>query len=161
VNLPVDRTKLKDTLARAVAGLHKEVYRRTGGKFGAQVGKTKLMLLTTTGRRSGQPRTTPLNCMTDGDPRGSGGVPLRYLAVASYGGDDRDPQWFKNLQANPEATIQIGADTIPVRATVATPEEKVVLWPKVVAAYKGYDGYQRKTDRPIPVVILTPHAGGA
>jgi deazaflavin-dependent oxidoreductase (nitroreductase family) len=88
--------------------------------------------------------------MTDGD---------RYLAVASYGGDDRDPQWFKNLQANPEATIQVGADTIPVRATVATPEEKEVLWPKVVEAYKGYEGYQRRTDRQIPVVILTPQAG--
>jgi len=150
VNLPLDRTRLKDTIARAVTFLHKEVYRRTGGKVGAKVGKTTMMLLTTTGRSSGQPRTTPLNCITDGN---------RYLAVASYGGDDRDPQWFKNLQANPEATIQIGADTIPVRATVATPEEKVVLWPKVVAAYNGYDGYQRKTDRPIPVVILTPRGG--
>jgi len=151
VNLPLDRTRLKDTLARTITALHTQLYRRTGGKVGAKVGPTTMMLLTTTGRSSGQPRTTPLNCMTDGD---------RYLAVASYGGDDRDPQWFKNLQANSEATIQIGADTIPVRATVATPEEKVVLWPKVVAAYKGYDGYQRKTDRPIPVVILTPHAGG-
>jgi deazaflavin-dependent oxidoreductase (nitroreductase family) len=150
VNLPLDRTHLKDTLARTVATLHKEVYRRTGGKIGAKAGKTTMMLLTTTGRRSGQPRTTPLNCMNDGD---------RYLAVASYGGDDRDPQWFQNLQANPEATIQVGADTIPVRASVATPEEKTVLWPKVVAAYKGYESYQRKTDRPIPVVILTPRAG--
>src|SRR5437016_4568960 len=62
-------------------------------------------------------------------------------------------------QANPEATIQVGADTIPVRATVATPEEKAVLWPKVVAAYQGYEGYQGKTTRDIPVVILTPQAG--
>jgi deazaflavin-dependent oxidoreductase (nitroreductase family) len=152
VNLPVDRTKLKDTMARAMALLHKEVYRRTGGKVGAKAGKTTMMLLTTTGRRSGQPRTTPLNCMRDGD---------RFLAVASYGGDDRDPQWFKNLQANPEATIQVGADTIPVRASVATAEEKTVLWPKVVAAYKGYEGYQRKTSRDIPVVILTPVAGSS
>jgi deazaflavin-dependent oxidoreductase (nitroreductase family) len=150
VNLPVDRTQLKDTFTRAVTFLHREAYRRTGGKFGGKVGQTQMMLLTTTGRSSGQPRTTPLNCMTDGD---------RYLAVASYGGDDRDPQWFKNLQANPEATIQVGAATIPVRATVATPEEKEVLWPKVVAAYKGYENYQRKTDRPIPVVILSPISG--
>ena len=104
------------------------------------------MLLTTTGRRSGQPRTTPLNCHPDGD---------RYLASASYGGDDRAPQWFQNLLANPEATIQVGSETIPVRATIATPEEKTALWPKAVAAYKGYDNYQRKTDRDIPVVILT------
>jgi deazaflavin-dependent oxidoreductase (nitroreductase family) len=150
MNLPVDRTRLKDTLFRAITAAHTQVYRRTGGKFGGKAGKTTMMLLTTTGRSSGQPRTTPLNCMPDGE---------RYLAVASYGGDDRDPQWFKNLQANPEATIQVGADTIPVRASVATPEEKAVLWPKVVAAYKGYDGYQRKTSRDIPVVILTPISG--
>jgi deazaflavin-dependent oxidoreductase (nitroreductase family) len=146
----IDRAALKDTVFRVVTGLLRELDRRTGGKFGGKAGTMQMMLLTTTGRRSGQPRTTPLNCITDGD---------RYLAVASYGGDDRDPQWFKNLQANPEATIQVGADTIPVRASVATPEEKAVLWPKVVAAYQGYDGYQRKTDRPIPVVILTPRGG--
>ena len=150
MNLPLDRTKLKDTVARGVTLVHKELFRRTGGKVGGQVGKMTMMLLTTTGRKSGQPRTTPLNCMSDGD---------RYLAVASYGGDDRDPQWFKNLQANPDATIQVGADTIPVRASVATPDEKKTLWPKVVAAYKGYEGYQRKTARDIPVVVLTRVAG--
>ena len=146
----IDRAAVKDAVFRVATGLHRELYRRTGGKFGANIGKMPMMLLTTTGRRSGQPRTTPLNCMRDGD---------RYLAVASYGGDDRDPQWFKNLEANPEATIQVGPDTVRVRATVATPEEKDVLWPKVIAAYKGYDGYQRKTDRSIPVVILSPISG--
>jgi deazaflavin-dependent oxidoreductase (nitroreductase family) len=148
VNL--DRSALKDVVFRVTTGIHRELYRRTGGKIGGKAGKVPMMLLTTTGRRSGQPRTTPLMCIADGG---------RYLAVASYGGDDRDPQWLKNLQANPEATIQIGADTIPVRAAVATPDEKAVLWPKVVAAYKGYDGYQRKTDRSIPVVILSPISG--
>ena len=138
--------KLKDTFTRTVTALHTQVYRRTGGKFGAKAGSTTMGLLTTTGRRSGEPRTTPLNIMADGD---------RWLLVASYGGDDRDPQWFRNLQANPEATIQLGAEKIPVRAAIATPEEKKTLWPKVVGAYKGYDGYQRKTSRDIPVVILT------
>jgi deazaflavin-dependent oxidoreductase (nitroreductase family) len=152
MNLPLDRTRLKDTVARAATTLHTEVYRRTGGKIGAKAGKTPMVLLTATGRRSGRPRTTPLMGTPDGD---------RYLLVASYGGDDRDPQWFKNLQANPEATIQVGPDTFRVRASVATPEEKAVLWPKVVAAYKGYDGYQRKTSRSIPVVILTPASGSA
>ena len=98
----IDRAAVKDAVFRVATGLHRELYRRTGGKFGANVGKMQMMLLTTTGRRSGQPRTTPLNCIRDGD---------RYLAVGSFGGDDRDPQWVKNLQANPEATIQIGADT--------------------------------------------------
>jgi F420H(2)-dependent quinone reductase len=147
---PVDTVKLKDTFTRAVTFLHKEVYRRTGGKLGAKIGPTTMGLLTTTGRKSGEPRTTPLNCTPDGD---------RWLLVASYGGDDRDPQWFKNLQAHPEATLQIGAETFPVRATVATPEEKKTLWPKVVAAYKGYEGYQRKTSREIPVVVLNRTAG--
>ena len=151
MNLPaLDRTKLKDVLARTVTALHTQVYRRTGGKFGSNVGSTTMGLLTTTGRRSGQPRTTPLNIMADGD---------RFLLVASYGGDDRDPQWFKNLQAHPEATVQLGAESFPVRATVATEEEKKSLWPKVVAAYKGYEGYQRKTSRDIPVVILTRVSG--
>ena len=150
MNLPVDKTKLKDTFAKAVTTLHTQVYRRTGGKVGAKIGPSNMGLLTTTGRKSGQPRTTPLNCTPDGD---------RWLLVASYGGDDRDPQWFKNLQADPESTIQVGADTVRVRATAATPEEKKTLWPKVVAAYKGYEGYQRKTTRDIPVVILTRQVG--
>ena len=142
----LDRSALKDGVARAVTALHTQLYRRTGGKLGSKVGPTTMGLLTTTGRKSGQPRTTPLNIMADGD---------RWLLVASYGGDDRDPQWFRNLQAKPEATIQLGAETIPVRATVATTEERKILWPQVVSAYKGYAGYQRKTSREIPVVILT------
>jgi deazaflavin-dependent oxidoreductase (nitroreductase family) len=142
--------QLKDTLARAITAVHTQVYKRTGGRVGANVGPTTMGLLTTTGCKSGQPRTTPLNIMADGD---------RWLLVASYGGDDRDPQWFRNLQANPEATIQLGAETIPVRATVASPEEKRELWRKAVSSYKGYEGYQRKTSRDIPVVILT-RAGG-
>jgi F420H(2)-dependent quinone reductase len=138
--------QLKDTFSRAFMALHTQLFRRTGGKVGGKFRGAEMMLLTTTGRRSGEPRTTPLMCIRDGE---------RFLAIASYGGDDRNPQWFKNLQANPAATIQVGGETVPVRATVATPEEKKTLWPKAVAAYKGYDGYQRKTSRDIPVVILT------
>jgi F420H(2)-dependent quinone reductase len=147
VNLTVDRSAVKDALFRVATGLHTALYRRTGGKIAGQMFfKSPFMLLTTTGRRSGQPRTVPLLCIRDRD---------RFLAIASFGGDDRHPQWFKNLQANPEATIELGGETIPVRATVATPEEKKALWPKVLAAYKGYANYQRRTSRDIPVVILT------
>jgi deazaflavin-dependent oxidoreductase (nitroreductase family) len=161
MNCTIDRSAVKDAVFRVATGLHISLYRRTGGKIGAKLAgqtffKSPFILLTTTGRRSGQPRTTPLLCVRDGDPRGSGGVPReRYLVIASFGGDDRHPQWFKNLQANPEATIELYGETIPVVATVATPEEKQVLWPKVLAAYKGYANYQRKTERDIPVVILT------
>ena len=146
MNLQIDRHRLKDTFSRVATTLHKELYRRTGGKVAGTFLKSPFMMLTTTGRRSGQPRITPLLCIRDGD---------RYLAIASNGGDDRPPQWLQNLQANPEATIELEGETIPVRATVATPEEKKALWPTVLAAYKGYANYQRKTERDIPVVILT------
>ena len=144
--LAIDKATLTDVFTRTVTAVHAQVYKRTGGKVGGKAGSVTMGLLTTTGRKSGQPRTTPLNIMADGD---------RWLLVASYGGDDRDPQWFKNLQFNPEARIQLGGETIPVRATVASEEEKKALWPKVVESYRGYEGYQRKTSRDIPVVILT------
>ena len=138
--------QFKDGMARVAMTIHTQLFRRTGGKVGGKFRGAEMMLLTTTGRRSGEPRTTPLMCIRDGE---------RFLAIASYGGDDRDPQWFKNLEANPQATIQVSGETIPVTASVASAGEKATLWPKAVAAYQGYEGYQRKTSRDIPVVILT------
>jgi deazaflavin-dependent oxidoreductase (nitroreductase family) len=145
VNVP--KEKVKDALARATGTVHTQILRRTGGKVGGKLGRLPLLLLTTTGRKSGQPRTSPLGYLPDGD---------RYILVASYGGDDRMPQWYLNLVANPEATIQIGSETKKVRAATATPEEKAALWPRIVDLYSGYAGYQKKTDRDIPLVILTP-----
>ena len=142
----IDRHAAKDTFSRAATKLHEQLIRRTGGRFGGSMFKQPIMLLTTTGRRSGQPRVTPLLCIRDGD---------RFLAIGSNGGDDRTPQWVRNLEAQPDASIEVEGETIPVRATIATPEEKKVLWPKATAAYKGYDGYQRRTSRDIPVIILT------
>jgi deazaflavin-dependent oxidoreductase (nitroreductase family) len=137
----------KDTVAKVITRLHSELYRRSGGKFAGKAGNTQFLLLTTTGRRSGQPRTTPLNYLPDGD---------RFVVVASYGGDDRDPQWLQNLRANPQATVQIGPQRHTVRAAVGDADDKAKYWPKLVEMYKGYDNYQRKTSRDIPVVILTP-----
>ena len=141
----IDRHAAKDTFSRVATKLHEQLIRRTGGRFGGQMFKRPMVLLTTTGRISGQPRVTPLLCHPDGD---------RYVLIGSNGGDDRTPQWVQNLMANPEASIELGGETIPVRARIATPDEKKVLWPKATAAYKGYDGYQRRTTRDIPVVIL-------
>jgi deazaflavin-dependent oxidoreductase (nitroreductase family) len=138
--------QVKDTAARIVTRLHSEIYRRTGGKFAGKAGKTQFLLLTTTGRRSGQPRTTPLNYLKDGDD---------FVIVASYGGDDRDPQWLHNLRADPEASVQIGAQRHDVRARVATTEEKARYWPQLVEMYPGYDKYQARTSRQIPVVVLS------
>lgn len=138
---------VKDKLTWAFTRLHGELYQRTGGKVGQQLGPSQILLLTTTGRTSGQPRTTPLSFIADDDVR---------VLIASYGGDDRHPQWYQNLLAHPEATIQVGPKTEQVRARTATPEEKARYWPKMVAMYKGYDGYQRRTERDIPVVLLEP-----
>jgi deazaflavin-dependent oxidoreductase (nitroreductase family) len=138
---------VKDTLFRIATGLHKELYRRSSGRMGGKAGKIQMLLLTTTGRKSGQPRTTPLNYGTDGD---------RLILVASFGGDDRAPQWYRNLVANPEVTVLIGTETRRMRASTASPEEKPRLWALMTAGYPGYDGYQRKTERDIPVVVLSP-----
>ena len=139
--------KVKDALFKAGTSVHNQLYRRTGGRVGAKAGHIPMLLLTTTGRKTGQPRTTPLGYLCDGD---------RMVVVASYSGDDRHPQWYLNLQANPEATVQAGARTLRVRAATATAEEKAELWPRAVAQYSGYAGYQQKTTRDIPMVILTP-----
>jgi F420H(2)-dependent quinone reductase len=139
--------KVKDALFKAGTSVHNEIYRRTGGRVGGKGARIPLLLLTTTGRKSGQPRTTPLGYLPDGE---------RMVVVASYGGDDRHPQWYLNLQANPEATVQAGAETKRVRAATATAEEKAELWPRAVALHPGYAGYQEKTTRDLPVVILTP-----
>lgn len=136
----------KDALARVVTRMHSEVYRRTGGKFAGKAGKTQFLLLTTTGRRSGRPRTTPLNYLEDGD---------RFVVVASYGGDDRDPQWLRNMRADAAASVQIGARHHAVQGRVATAEEKARYWPQMVEMYPGYDKYQARTSREIPVVVLT------
>lgn len=144
--MPVD-PKLKDAGARVVTGLHKALYRRTSGRIAGRMGKTQFLLLTTTGRTSGEPRTTILNYVADGD---------RLILIASNGGDDREPQWYRNLKANPEVTVQVGGETRRMRAATGTPEEKARYWPMMTAAYPGYDKYQTRTEREIPVVVLDP-----
>jgi deazaflavin-dependent oxidoreductase (nitroreductase family) len=136
----------KDRTAKFLAGLHVKTYRSTGGRFVGRPGAPTL-LLTTTGRRSGEPRTTALFYLPDGD---------RQVLVASYGGDDRHPQWYLNLVADPEVTVQIGADERRVTATTLTDPERAALWPRLVENWPGYAGYQRRTTRELPVVALTP-----
>ncbi len=98
------------------------------------------------GRSSGEPRTTPLIHRTDGD---------RWIVVASKGGAPAHPSWYENLQANPEATIEVRDETVPVRASTAEGEERARLWSLMAEAWPAYDDYQAKTDREIPVVVLT------
>jgi deazaflavin-dependent oxidoreductase (nitroreductase family) len=130
--------------------MHTHAYRLTKGRFGGHFGRAENILLTTTGRTSGKARTTPLTVTVDGD---------RLILVASNGGARKHPDWYLNLTAHPDVTVQRGGQELRLRARTATASERLVLWPKVVATYKGYDGYQKKTEREIPLVICEPIAG--
>lgn len=138
----------KDTVARVLTGLHRAVFRLSNGRLANRGLGMPVLMLTTIGRRSGRRRTTMLTSpVQDGDS---------IVVVASYGGDDRHPAWFLNLRHNPEVEVTMGGRTRPMRARVASPEEKAELWPGVVAAYHGYAQYQGRTERDIPLVILEP-----
>lgn len=135
-------------LTRQGIRLHAVVYRLTGGLVGGRIpGGPPMLLLDHVGARTGTKRTTPLVYLRDGDD---------VVVVASKGGSPRHPGWFHNLRAHPDTTVQIGARRLPVRARVATPNERSRLWPRVVARYGGYEDYQRRTSRQIPLVILEP-----
>jgi deazaflavin-dependent oxidoreductase (nitroreductase family) len=105
------------------------------------------LLLDHVGAKTGKRRTTPLTYLRDGET---------LVIVASKGGHPRNPAWFHNLRANPDTTVQVGSQRRPVRARVATPAERTRLWPRVVGLYGGYQDYQERTDREIPLVILEP-----
>lgn len=144
-------------LIKAMSKANVWLYRRTNGRLGGKwrVGSAfprglPVCLLTTTGRKSGLPRTSPLLFLRDGD---------RFILVASQGGLPTHPQWYRNVGTNPEVTVQIGATVRRMRARVAEPEERDALWPRLVAHYRDFADYQSWTDRVIPVVICEP-AGG-
>ena len=126
---------------------HVERYEATDGQEGHDWEGTQTLILTTTGRKSGEPRKAPL---IYGEHGGN------YLVVASKGGAPEPPAWYVNLQADPSAEIQVWGRKIPVRARDATPEEKPELWSIMTGHWPQYDEYQTKTDRPIPVVVLEP-----
>jgi deazaflavin-dependent oxidoreductase (nitroreductase family) len=129
---------------------HVERYRATDGEEGHEWREgTSILLLTTTGRKSGEERTTPLIYGRSGDD---------YLIVASMGGAPDHPAWFKNIQDDPDVEIQVKADRMKARARTATPDEKPELWKTMTGEWPAYDEYQQKTDREIPVVVLEPAA---
>ncbi|GCE30779.1 nitroreductase [Dictyobacter alpinus] len=134
------------TLARLFMNGHVSLYRLTGGAIGGKLIGLPALILTTIGRKSGEPRVTPLTYIPDGE---------RYILIASNGGSDRAPTWWLNLVANPEAKIEVGRQKISVRAKTADAQERAILWPRIVAQAPNYGGYQKKTDREIPVIILT------
>jgi deazaflavin-dependent oxidoreductase (nitroreductase family) len=125
---------------------HVERYRATDGREGHDWRKgAPVLLLTTTGRGTGQERTTPLIYQPYGDG---------YLVVASRGGSDTAPAWYRNLEADPDVGVQVKADRFRARARTATADEKPDMWRTMTAVWPDYDDYQRRTDREIPVVVL-------
>jgi deazaflavin-dependent oxidoreductase (nitroreductase family) len=138
----------KDMMMRVVTGFHQAVFRASNGRFGNRGYGMPVLQLTTTGRKSGKRRTTMLTSpVQDG---------ATVVVVASYGGDDRHPTWFLNLRDDPKVEITMHGQTRPMQARIASPEERAELWPRVVAAHRGYAQYQERTDREIPLVILEP-----
>lgn len=144
--------ELKDYFARAMSGQHEAVYRLSGGLIGRWMGTMPVMLLTTTGRRTGQRRTTPLTYLKRAG---------ELLLIASYGGDDRHPAWYLNLDANPEVEVTRGTHTQTMHARTLSTMEKAEVWDEIVGTNPIYAQYERRTDRDIPVVALTPVAGEA
>jgi F420H(2)-dependent quinone reductase len=133
---------------RQVMKGHTVVYRATHGLIGHRVpGAPPTLLLDHVGAKSGKKRTSPLTYLRDGKD---------FVLVASKGGYPRNPAWYHNLRANPDTTVQVGSRRIAVRARVATPDERARLWPRVVELYGGYEVYQERTEREIPLVILEP-----
>jgi deazaflavin-dependent oxidoreductase (nitroreductase family) len=126
---------------------HVQRYRETRGEVGYEWNGVPTLLLTTTGRRTGEARTSPLIFGRDGDD---------YLVVASVGGMPKHPAWYWNLTANPKASVQVKADTFDVEAHEASGSEKPRLWKIVNDVWPNYDVYQSRTERVIPVVVLTP-----
>jgi deazaflavin-dependent oxidoreductase (nitroreductase family) len=126
---------------------HVRAYQESGGERGYIWNGVPILLLTATGRRSGLPRTSALIFGRDGDD---------YLVVASKGGAPEHPEWYRNVTAHPAAEIQVRDRHFPVLARTADAAEKPRLWSIVTEVWPNYDAYQARTDRPIPIVVLTP-----
>jgi deazaflavin-dependent oxidoreductase (nitroreductase family) len=136
---------------KAMNTVHRAVLKASGGRLGWQAARMPVIELTTTGRKSGAVHTVMLT-----SPIQEGSA---LVVVASRGGDDAHPAWFLNLQSNPRVQVSLqGRAKAPMRARVANPEERAELWPRITADHKNYAGYQTKTDREIPLVILEPEA---
>jgi deazaflavin-dependent oxidoreductase (nitroreductase family) len=137
-----------DLVTKSLTLLHRTIFRASNGRLLARGAGMPVLMLTTTGRKSGRPRETMLTSpLRDGD---------RIMLVASKGGDDRNPAWFLNLRDDPRVKVTMGGRTTPMTARIAGPDEKAELWPRIVADHDNYAGYQRKTTRDIPVVVLEP-----
>jgi len=138
-----------DFSLKAMNRVHRTLLAASGGHVGWRVSGMPVIELTTTGRKSGQPRTTMLTSPYQEEST--------IVIVASRGGDDHHPAWFLNLQANPKVMVKTSSKPPePMTAEVAGPQDRARIWPQIANKYRNYAGYQRKTDREIPLILLRP-----
>jgi deazaflavin-dependent oxidoreductase (nitroreductase family) len=151
--MPSDHTLSRFSMAMPAAALrisgklNVPLYRLSGGRVGGKVGRAPVLLLTTTGRRSGQQRTAPVLYLKDGE---------RLVVIGSNAGNAKAPAWSLNLKSNPDAEVEVGRDRSLVRARVTEGEERAELWRKMNAQYAGFDAYDANTSRDIAVFVLEP-----
>jgi deazaflavin-dependent oxidoreductase (nitroreductase family) len=150
--MPSDRvyTRLSTTSAWALktfGKLNVPLYRASHGRLFGQIAGTPVLLLTTVGRRSGQPRTVPVVYLPDGE---------RLIVIGSNAGHKTAPAWSLNLEANPDAQVEVGSKRQKIRARIAEGEERVELWRKMNAQYSGFDDYDARTTRDIRLFVLEP-----
>lgn len=139
-----------DLILKSMNTIHRGIIALTGNKVGWKAGGMPVIKLTTTGRRSGEPRSVMLT-----SPVQEGNT---WIIVASKGGDDDHPAWFLNLRDNPSVTIETGPGTsLRATARIASASERERLWPQITAAYSNYASYQQRTQREIPLVMIEPH----
>lgn len=139
---------MRDAQVRRMSRLHRRLYQLTGGVVGKRLVDNDMLLLTTTGRRTGRPHTVPLLYLREGDA---------LVVIASYGGRDHHPAWYLNLVATPEVEVQVRKGRLKALARIADSEERASWWPRVVDAHGDYAVYQTRTHRVIPVVLLELH----
>lgn len=137
---------MRDRTAKNLSTLHTLLFRATSGRIGRRLVNNDMLLLSTRGRVTGKTHTVPLLYLRDGKD---------LVVIASWGGRDQHPEWYLNLMENPVGATQINGTRVRVRATTADSGQRRRLWPQVLAAYDGYSEYQSRTDREIPVVILS------
>jgi deazaflavin-dependent oxidoreductase (nitroreductase family) len=147
VSIPETATRrlLVRSATKYLGAVHRLIYRASGGRIGGHVWGLRVVLLTTTGRRTGKARTVALGSLRDGED---------VVVIASNGGLDRHPAWWLNLEAHPEAELQAGRERRAVTAHAAAPDERARLWADLTALAPGYLEYERRTDREIPLVVL-------
>jgi deazaflavin-dependent oxidoreductase (nitroreductase family) len=139
--------RIGNVVIKVMSALNTWAFRASGGRIGSRFRGAPVLLLTTTGRKSGQRRTAPVLYLRDGED---------FVVVASKGGMSKHPGWYRNLEANPDVEVEIDRDCRKMLARRASDQEKTELWPRLVEMYQDFADYQARTDRNIPVVILTP-----